>query len=103
MKYDYATEDELLFALQLEELGIKYLEQVSFVIDEGFVRTNGKKYRDSIYTPDFMFTVNNKTYIIEIKGWSMFDDPFKYRIAERTFLELGYVFHKLTIKLLQLK
>ena len=93
----YATEDELLFSLQLNELNIKYKEQIPFIIDKGFTKTNGKKYRDSIYTPDFIIEHNNITYIIEIKGWSMFDDPFKYRIAEKTFLKLGYKFYKLKI------
>lgn len=123
MKPRFASEDEYLFAKQLQELGIPYKEQVPFVIDEGFVRSNGKKYQDSVYTPDFVFTVptecnimcwnkNNddsfvyycigehakpKVYVIEIKGWSLYDNPFKYRIAEKTFIKLGYEFHKLKL------
>lgn len=97
MKPNYASEDEYLFAKQLQELGIPYQEQVPFVIDEGFVRSNGKKYQDSVYTPDFVFQFNNKTYVIEIKGWSLYDNPFKYRIAEKTFIKLGYEFHKLKL------
>lgn len=123
MKPNFSSEDEYLFAKQLQELGIPYKEQVPFVIDEGFVRSNGKRYQDSVYTPDFVFTIPTecnimcsnkevdngfiyycmgehakpKTYVIEIKGWSLYDNPFKYRIAEKTFIKLGYEFHKLKL------
>lgn len=97
MKPDYDGEDELLFAMQLEELNIKYDKQITFVIDKGFVRTNGKRYQDMKYTPDFMFKHNGNTYIVEIKGWSMFDKPIKYRLAEKLFVKLGYKYHKLKL------
>lgn len=97
MVKDFDSIDEYLFAMQLEEIGIKYQSQVSFVIDEGFTATDGHTYRDSVYTPDFVFEFNNKTFVIEVKGFSLYDNPFKYRIADKHFKKLGYEYHKVKL------
>ena len=78
----------------LIEYGFKpEYEKHTYVVWTGFIPNTVRDNRplDSItYTPDFVFTYNNKTIIIECKGMANDVFPYKFKMF-RKYLQTVYI------------
>lgn len=86
---------EKKFADKLTKKGIEFqFESESYIVDDNFI-SSWRKYQDSIYTPDFTFTINNKQVIIEIKGNNprfIVSNAFKYRLFHKQCIDANIEF-----------
>ncbi len=92
-KNKYRSKDEKLFAKELEKRNIPFqFEKRKFVLLEG-KKTNYSNYRQSTYTPDFIFEYDNRVIVVEIKGFSRGDNTLKNKLADYMINEEGMEYY----------